>query len=116
MKRALIVDDDPQVLSLAARWIRKAGYDVVVSNDFLDARMQLEVCRPAVVVADVRLGAFNGLQLGFLARQLFPDVRVAVISGWNDPVMRRDAAEFGASFLQKPFRASELLFAIQPRS
>ena len=112
MQRALIVDDDAQVLSLTARWLQRAGYDAVVSTDFLDARVQLQVCQPSAVITDVRLGLFNGIQLGLLARELFPDVRVAIISGWNDPVMRREAAQLGAVFLHKPFRAIELLSAI----
>ena len=56
-------------------------------------------------------GRFNGLHLGILARQARPDVRLVFISGWDDPVLRRDAAELGALYLQKPIRAAELLAA-----
>jgi DNA-binding response OmpR family regulator len=34
------------------------------------------------------------------------------ISGWDDPVLRRDAAELGAMYLQKPIKAAELLAAL----
>ena len=112
MKCVLIEDDDPQVLSLTARWLNAAGYDAVMSNDFSEARIQMQVCEPSVVVADVRLGSFNGIQLAHLARHIRADAGVVIISGWDDPVLRREAAQIGAEYLQKPFQAPELLAAI----
>jgi DNA-binding response OmpR family regulator len=98
MKRALIVDDDREVSALTERWLLAAGYDVLVSNDFTDA--------------NIRLGEYNGLQLGLLAREVRSDVHLVIISGWDDCVLRRDATTMGAAFVQKPFRAAELLAAI----
>jgi two-component system response regulator RegA len=113
MKRALVVDDDPRVLALIKRWLASAGFDTLTSTDFEDARIQLHLCEPAILVSDVRLGQFNGLHLGILARQARPDVRLVFISGWDDPVLRRDAAELGAMYLQKPVQVAELLSAVQ---
>ena len=113
MKRALVVDDDSRVLALIRRWLASAGFDTVTSADFEDARIQLHLCQPAILVSDVRLGQFNGLHLGILARQARPDVRLVFISGWDDPVLRRDAAELGAMYLQKPVRVADLLSAVQ---
>lgn len=110
--KAMVVDDDPQVLSLTARWLRSAGCEVVMSSSFAEARLQIEVCEPSILVADVRLGDFNGLQLGLLARRVRSDVRVLIISGWDDSVLRREAEQFGATFLQKPFNARTLLSAV----
>jgi two-component system response regulator RegA len=109
---AVVVDDDPQVLTLAARWLRSAGCEPVMSSCFADARMQIKVFEPSIVIADVRLGGFNGLQLGLLARQIREDVRVLIISGWDEVVLRREAAEFGATFLQKPLSSEQLLTAV----
>ena len=39
------------------------------------------------MVADVRLGDFNGIQLGILAKNAWPDVRIVIMSGWDDPVL-----------------------------
>jgi DNA-binding response OmpR family regulator len=112
MKRALIVDDDRQLSALTERWLLAAGYDVLVSNDFTDARMQIQLRKPDIVVADIRLGEFNGLQLGWLAREVRYDVHLVIISGWDDCVLRREAITLGAAFVKKPFRAAELLAAI----
>jgi len=61
----------------------------------------------------VRLGDFNGLQLAILARQRYPNARIVVMSAWDDPVLKRDAAQCGASYLVKPFNAPQLLTAIE---
>ena len=50
----------------------------------------------------MRLGAFNGLQLAMLARDVRADVRVVVFSGFDDPVLKEEARRIGASYLVKP--------------
>jgi DNA-binding response OmpR family regulator len=110
--KAVIVDDDPQVLSLAGAWLRSAGCDAMLSSCFADARVQIGLFEPTILIADVRLDGFNGIQLGMLARRVRSDVRVLFISGVDDPVLRRDIADLGATFLQKPFRADALLNAV----
>jgi len=111
MTRVLVVDDDPQVLSLMGRWLSAAGYDVVLADNFKDARMEIHVHAPDIAVIDVRLADFNGLQLGLLARETRPDVRLVFISGWDDTVLRREAARLNAAYLQKPLVAAADLLA-----
>ena len=110
--KALVVDDDAQVLSLAARWLRSAGCDAMMSGSFADAQTKIMVCQPSILIADVRLGDFNGIQLGLLAQRIRMDVRVLIISGWDDCVLRREAERLGATFLPKPFTAAALLAAV----
>jgi DNA-binding NarL/FixJ family response regulator len=64
------------------------------------------------LVVDIRLGAFNGLQLALDARRRYPEARIVMISSWDDPVLRRDAEQFGATYVVKPFSAADLLAAI----
>ena len=110
--RALVVDDDAQVAALAGRWLRSAGCEAMVASSFGDARVQIELCEPAILIADVRLSGFNGIQLGLLARRVRPDTRIVIISGWDDPVLRREAGLLGATFLAKPLQAEQLLSAV----
>src|SRR5258705_13752063 len=102
MKRVLGVGDDSQVLSLIGRWLSAAGYDVVLAGNFKDARMEIHVSAPDIAVIDVRLADFNGLQLGLLARETRPNVRLIFISGWDDVVLRREATRLNAAYIQKP--------------
>lgn len=108
---ALVVDDDPFVVALVQRALEQAGWTVHVARSFEEGRNLLNL-RPDLLIADVRLGGFNGLYLAILARELNSKARILVISGYDDPVIRRDATEFGATFLAKPFTPSQLLDAI----
>jgi DNA-binding NtrC family response regulator len=111
-RKAVVVDDDAQVLALAGRWLHLAGCEAVMASSFADARVQIELCEPTILIADVRLSGFNGIQLGLLARRVRSDARVLIISGWDDPVLRRETHLMGATFLAKPLRAEQVLSAV----
>ena len=63
---------------------------------------------PDALVADVRLGDYNGLQLVHLMKQRNPSAVVIAISGIDDPVLRTEAAKAGAAYLLKPTELSQL--------
>jgi two-component system response regulator YesN len=112
-RSALVVDDDPQVAALVSRWLTAAGYLVTTTDDFEEAKRRV-VGRTdlSVLVVDVRLGGFNGIYLAILARQQVPTVRIVVLSGWDDPVLRKEADACGAVYLCKPITANDLLASI----
>ena len=93
MTRVLVVDDDAQVLAITKRCLVEAGYEVVTANNFKDARAVIDHDAPDIVIVDVRLGEFNGLQLGIIARQIRSDIGLVIMSGWDDPVHRQHAAQ-----------------------
>ena len=108
MKRALVVDDDPSLSALIAEWLAAAGYAVETATDFATAKLRMSGHQDVLIV-DVRLEAFNGLQLAILARSTDAAMRIVVMSGWDDPVLRADATSIGAVFLAKPFDEQQLL-------
>nr|MBA3884527.1 response regulator [Acidobacteriota bacterium] len=65
------------------------------------------------LVTDVRLGEYNGLQLAVIARDLQPNIRIIVYSGYNDPVLREEAERIGAVYLVKPVPSRQLLEIIR---
>jgi DNA-binding NtrC family response regulator len=110
VKRVLVVDDDPHVSALAARWLEAAGYEVHTAATFSAAKIRIDEPLDLLVV-DIRLREFNGLQLAAHARATQPGIRIVVVSGWNDPVLTKDAEAFGAVFLPKPFDETQLVKA-----
>jgi FixJ family two-component response regulator len=68
--------------------------------------------RPDVLVTDIRLGEYNGLQLVVQAGTLDRAPSVIVTSGYEDPVLAAEAARLGATFLRKPVQPSELIALI----
>ena len=105
----LIVEDEESVLRLLASWLRDAGYDIVTCTRFEDARRYLVSWTPSALVTDVRLGAYNGLQLAMFLHDRSPEVPIVVFSAFDDPLMRREAQQLGAAFLVKPMAREDLL-------
>jgi DNA-binding response OmpR family regulator len=105
----LIVDDDDDVLRPLTRYLASQGYEVTSYTEFESARQDIPTLRPDIVITDVRLGAFNGLQLAILARDVRPDARVVVFSGFDDPVLKEEARRIGATYLMKPVSGRTLV-------
>src|SRR5262245_13351321 len=107
--RLLIVDDDAGLLDAMQRSLRDSVQTVVACDSFEKARQMLKDQSFDALITDVRLGAFNGLQLAVMARDMAPDMRLVVFSSFDDPVLRADAEQIGAVYLVKPVASSELL-------
>jgi DNA-binding NtrC family response regulator len=104
----MIVDDDEGVLQAMGKLLARWGYDPVLFAGFEDARSWLAEHAPAAVVVDVRLGKYNGLQLVHLARKGNPQTVAVAVSGFDDPVLRAEAAQAGAPYLLKPLDLMDL--------
>lgn len=86
-----------------------AGYRVTGAASFEEGRQALATSTPDVLLTDIRLGAYNGLQLIIRARADNPRVRAFVLTGFSDPVVRREAERLHAVHLEKPVDLQLLL-------
>jgi two-component system response regulator YesN len=109
----LIVDDDSAVLSVSTRWLTAAEYEVTALGDFNHAKTLVREGLFDILLVDIRLGEFNGLQLVIEARNRHPSVRIVVMSGWDDASLKRDVAAHQGVFLLKPFSREHLFDAIR---
>jgi DNA-binding response OmpR family regulator len=106
----LIVEDDAANGAWLIRVVSDAGYDVLGASTFDEARQLLNTRRFDLLITDLRLGGFNGLQL-LLGRPM----NAIVITGYADHVLETEAKHLGAGFLVKPFTAVELLKAVEEK-
>jgi DNA-binding NtrC family response regulator len=104
----MIVDDDSAVLRALNELVLEWGFDVVKFSNFEDARAHLTTTAPDALIVDVRLGMFNGLQLVHLAKQVDPGMTVIAMSGFDDAVLRAEAASVGALYMIKPVNLEDL--------
>ncbi len=105
----LIVDDDPATLAGLVSLAEGAGYSALGASDYAEGRRLLAQIPVDLVIVDVRLGAYNGLQLVVLAQSLPSPPAAIVTSGFEDRVLEEEARHLNAPFLLKPIDPPQLL-------
>ncbi|TFW02018.1 PAS domain-containing sensor histidine kinase [Oxalobacteraceae bacterium OM1] len=110
-EKALVVDDQPDVLDMAVELFRNLGYEVFSANNGRDA---LEILQRTpdidVLFSDVAMPEMNGIQLGRKARELAPTLKVLLASGYPAPVLRAENADIDSfQLIVKPYRISEVM-------
>ena len=107
--RALVVEDDPNIVDLIRSNLSVRGFDTVVSVDGVRALQLLETETPDIVLLDLMLPEVDGFEL---CRQIREQSAVAIIvvsarGGERDKVT---ALNMGADdYMTKPFSIEELL-------
>jgi DNA-binding NtrC family response regulator len=75
---------------------RSLGLTLAIADDFHEAKRILSAQPPDLLVAHVRLGEYNGLQLVLRGKMTRPGMAAIVVADGPDPVLERDAAEMDA--------------------
>ncbi|HKG82182.1 MAG: response regulator [Microvirga sp.] len=106
---ALVVEDDPDVRSLAATLIEETDLDVVEedSAEAALAFLKANARSVALLFADIRLRRMDGVELARIVKRDWPWIRVLVTSG--NPGDRLGDLPRGAKYMQKPWRALDVL-------
>ncbi len=112
----LVVDDAPEVLSIAEDMLRAMGYAVVSTAD-PHAALRL-ARRPGsihLLLTDVVMPPMGGRQLAQEFQEVRPEAKVLFMSGYNVEVTEAYRVELapGEPFLTKPFRMDELQSAVK---
>jgi DNA-binding response OmpR family regulator len=107
--KVLIVEPDAATRAGFVQALTLGGFDIVEAITFHEARQTLQDQRPGVLVTEIRLSEFNGLQLILTNRHPIPSVLVARA----DPVLQAEARRLGAAYLTKPVSQADLLAAIE---
>jgi DNA-binding response OmpR family regulator len=110
--RALVVEPDQIDRELLVATLTSAGLVVSVADSFRTAHARLVHRPPTILVTEIRLGHHNGLHLAHIARWLRRQMVLVVTSRYRDPVLTRDAAALGATFVSKPISPGRLLVTL----
>lgn len=116
--RILLIEDDPDLAAAVSRILTGAGYRVLAVEDGLEATFHLDKGAPDLIVSDIDLPGFNGLELLQRVRSTpalasIPLIFLTALVGGSH---RRDAMDLGADdFLNKPIEREHLLRAVEGR-
>jgi DNA-binding response OmpR family regulator len=104
----LIVDDEPIVRDVVARYLERDGFRAVTVGDGDEARALIEQEAPALVVLDVMLPGTDGLALCRWIRTR-GDLPVIMLTARGEEADRIVGLELGADdYVTKPFSPREL--------
>jgi DNA-binding response OmpR family regulator len=108
LKLALLVDSEEEELLRSQRILEDAGFVVFATRSFTDAQSFLLSASPDIVVADVRLGQYNGLHLAAYSAFHRPSTRFVITHHLRDPVLAADAERLLATYVVKTDSREEL--------
>jgi two-component system chemotaxis response regulator CheY len=115
-KRILVVDDEPQVLSLLASVLSAEGYIVDGAPDAASALAQVRGQIYDGAILDFNLPDLDGVQLHREIRQVDPELanRTLFASGFvqSDGRLEYYATE-GSGFVAKPFDPQQVITAVE---
>jgi DNA-binding response OmpR family regulator len=110
-QRVLVVDDEPTVRDVVARYLERDGYVVREVGDGDEVAAAIESFRPDLVVLDVMLPGRSGLDV---LRDLGNRVPVILLTARVDETDRVLGLELGADdYVVKPFSPRELVARVR---
>ena len=111
--RVLVVDDEPPIVELVRGYLAREGWAVDDASDGPGAIERARAMRPDVIVLDVMLPGFDGIEV---CRQLrtFSDAYVIMLTARSEEIDRIVGLSVGADdYLVKPFSPRELVARIK---
>lgn len=125
MARILVIDDEASVRLTIKTILESRGHQVVLAETGHRGIAITEIYAFDIVIVDIFMPGMNGLDTIKVLRRCEPKVKIIAISGYSfrasaatpAPDFFRMAVDLGASCcLHKPFRATELIEAIDKQS
>ncbi len=114
-QQILILEDDPSISKILSKMLKRLNYIPVITEEGKDTVEEyirsLEMnAKYKLLIMDLTIpGAMGGKEAIEILKEIDPDIRAIVSSGYsNDPVMA-NPTEYGfIDFLKKPFTLTEL--------
>ena len=113
-RKLLLAEDDHMLASLLKYRLEREGYEVILEYDGKSVKKKLEGEIPDVVISDIMMPYFSGIELvDHVRNTLKSDVPIILISAASNDENIVSAFEMGANdFISKPVSPSELLVRV----
>lgn len=114
-RKILLADDSVTAQNMGRKILADAGYEVITVNNGSAALKRISEQRPDVIVLDVYMPGYSGLEVCQRLKEVGDTARIPVLLtvGKLEPFKPEEAKRVRADgFIVKPFEASELLSAL----
>lgn len=107
--KILVLDDEPIVGERLKASLERIGFEVDDYSSSTPALDALKTKHYDILVTDLKMSGPDGMEVLRQAKQLRPDIKAIVITGFATTETAREAMQSGAVlFLPKPFKMSQL--------
>ncbi|MEW6532664.1 MAG: HD domain-containing phosphohydrolase [Thermodesulfobacteriota bacterium] len=111
--KILIVDDEPAICTILARWLSADGYVCKSVHSGEAALDVLEQDEFHLVISDILMPGMSGIDLLSIVRSRFPGVGVLMVTAVDDRKTGIRTLELGAyGYIIKPFDRNEILINV----
>ncbi|MDP8322068.1 MAG: sigma-54 dependent transcriptional regulator [Candidatus Stygibacter australis] len=112
--KIMVIDDEYNICMSLKDILEDDGYQVDTCMESKKALAEVKRFRPALILLDVRLDYFNGLDLLKQFKEELPNIQVIMISGHSGIQEAVTAIQYGAlDFLEKPLSLHKVRIAVQ---
>src|SRR5690349_10868717 len=112
-EKILVVEDERNIASFVAMYLKNARYQVDIARDGAEALQKADSINPDLVVLDLMLPDIDGLEVCRQIRST-SDVPILMLTARDDDVDKIVGLEVGADdYLTKPFNPRELVARIK---
>jgi len=110
-KKVLVIDDEPEMLSLIRFTLEQGGYEVVTCDNGRHAWNAILQNKPAMLVLDVMLPGIDGysLQIKISQDEHTKDIPIVVLTALEPSKTLFKKFPQVVGFMTKPFNTDELL-------
>nr|WP_316627403.1 PAS domain S-box protein [uncultured Brevundimonas sp.] len=107
--RLLLVEDDPGVAAVALEILEELGLDVDLAQNGQDALRALEQAAFDMMLTDVVMpGGMSGVDLARAAARSWPEMRIALVSGYVGEDVDEVLSDTPWPLLRKPYSSDQL--------
>jgi len=115
-KRILVVDDEPQIVSMLKMRFQASGYEVITAADGEEGLQKAKDLKPDLIILDIIMPKMAGNEVAAALKEddRFSGIPIIFLTCLAEGMVdKQDSEEIGGNlFIAKPFEADELLLMV----
>ena len=116
-KSLLVLDDDAPLRTRLGRALEQRGFEVTLAGSVAEAVASVRSSPPAFAVIDLKLDDGSGLKAVETIRDVRPEARVVMLTGYGNIATAVAAVKAGAiDYLAKPADADDVVRALMAQA